>query len=92
MYLNTVTREEILDLIRHHVWYRMVHGPVVGIGDDQDISATGAIDSIGILELADSLEKEFGIQVDDDELIPANLGSISDIAAFVEKKLGQSFK
>jgi acyl carrier protein len=46
------------------------------------------IDSAGVLELVSYLEERFGIKVEDDEMIPDNLESISNVARYVEKKLG----
>ncbi len=46
----------------------------------------GIIDSTGVLELVEWLEDECGIEVDDDELIPENLDSVNNLAAFIEKK------
>lgn len=48
----------------------------------------GVIDSAGVLALVSYLEERFGIKVEDDEMIPDNLESISNVARYVEKKLG----
>jgi predicted PurR-regulated permease PerM len=37
--------------------------------------------------VVDFLEKEFSIKVEDEELIPENLDSISNVVNFLEKKL-----
>ena len=47
----------------------------------------GIIDSTGILELVDFLEKEFNISVEDEELVPENLDSIDNVDEFVSRKL-----
>ena len=49
---------------------------------------TGLIDSTGILELVAHLEATYGVSVADDELVPENLDSVANIAAFVVKKKG----
>lgn len=46
----------------------------------------GIIDSTGILEVILFLEEEFGIQVDDEEMVPENLDSVDNILSFIEKK------
>ena len=46
----------------------------------------GIIDSTGVLELVEWLEDECGIEVDDEELIPENLDSVNNLAAFIAKK------
>lgn len=45
------------------------------------------IDSTGFLELITFLEEKFGIQVEDEEMIPENLDSLDNIEAYVGKKL-----
>jgi len=64
-------------------------------GDDQKLEDNtsfldqGIIDSTGVLELVEHLQQQYGIKVEDDELVPDNLDSIAAIAAYVERKRGQ---
>lgn len=46
----------------------------------------GIIDSTGILEVINFLQDEFGISVEDEEMVPANLDSVNSIVAFVDRK------
>ncbi len=46
----------------------------------------GILDSVGVLELVGYLEQTFGVQVDDTDLVPANLDSVDALVAFVERK------
>ncbi len=46
----------------------------------------GIVDSTGILEIISWLEDTFGIVIEDEEMIPANLDSIDAITRFVERK------
>ena len=46
----------------------------------------GIIDSTGVMELIAFLESMFGITVEDHEIIPENLDSISRLVAYVERK------
>lgn len=48
--------------------------------------AKGLIDSTGIMEVIFFLQEEFGIQVEDAEMVPANLDSVDNILAFVARK------
>jgi len=50
---------------------------------------TGLIDSTGILEMVAHIEEKYGFKVADDELVPENLDSVANIAAFVQKKRGK---
>ena len=54
--------------------------------NDDSFLDQGIIDSTGVLELVEWLEEEFGIQVKDEELIPINLDSVNQLAAFIERK------
>jgi acyl carrier protein len=44
------------------------------------------IDSLGMLKLISLLEERFGIEVGDDDLVPANFGTVREIATLVEAK------
>lgn len=50
----------------------------------------GIIDSTGILELVFFLEETFHISIEDDELIPENMDSLHNIAAYVQQKLSNT--
>lgn len=54
--------------------------------EDVPLLESGIVDSVGILEIVAFLEREFAIQISDDDLLPENFGSIAGIAAFVERK------
>lgn len=54
--------------------------------NDDSFLDQGIIDSTGVLELVEWLEDECGILVEDDELVPENLDSVNNVAAFIEKK------
>ena len=56
------------------------------LGDNQSLLGEGLIDSTGILELVSYLESEFGIVVEDQDIVPENLDSVSQIVAYVAKK------
>ena len=55
--------------------------------DDDSFMDNGIIDSTGILEVIEFLEDECQIKVEDKDLLPENLDSISKIINFVNKKL-----
>jgi len=47
----------------------------------------GIVDSTGILEMIAFLEAEFGVKVEDEELVPENLDSVDRLVGFVGRKL-----
>jgi acyl carrier protein len=54
--------------------------------DDSSFLDEGIIDSTGVLEIILFIEDTFDIQVNDDEMLPANLDSVNNLAAFVNRK------
>jgi acyl carrier protein len=57
------------------------------ITHDASLLDAGIIDSTGVLELVSFLETTFGIEVQDDEMLPENLDSIRAITNYVSRKL-----
>lgn len=52
----------------------------------------GIIDSMNILELVMFVEEQFGVKVEDEEIIPDNFDSVSRIAAYVGSKTAVALK
>ena len=46
----------------------------------------GILDSTGILEVIYFLEEDFGVKIEDEEMIPENLDSVNNIVAFLKRK------
>jgi acyl carrier protein len=59
---------------------------VSALKNEDSLLERGIMDSTGVLELVAFLETQFGIKVDDDELVPENLDSVNQIVAFVGRK------
>ena len=73
--------------IREFVGENFLFGSDDGLEDETSFLEGGIIDSTGILELVAYLEEEFEISVEDEELIPENLDSISNVVAYLQRKL-----
>lgn len=56
------------------------------LASEDSLLEKGIIDSTGILEVIFFLEEEFGVVVEDDEMVPENLDSVANLVAFVERK------
>ena len=56
------------------------------LDEDASFLDSGIIDSTGVMELVDFLEDRFGITVEDSELTPDNLDSISRLSAYLAAK------
>lgn len=55
---------------------------------EDDLLRSGLIDSLGVMEIVSFLEENFNVDVDDQDIVPANFSSIRDVARFVATKKG----
>ena len=78
---------KLKDKIRQFIVEDFLFGDDNGLKDDTSFLDEGIIDSTGILELVSFLEEEFSISVEDEELIPENLDSITNVVAYLERKM-----
>ncbi|KPK56671.1 MAG: acyl carrier protein [Acidithiobacillales bacterium SM23_46] len=56
------------------------------LNSTDSLLAKGIIDSTGVMEMITFLQEEFGITVEDSEMVPENLDSVNRISAFVARK------
>jgi acyl carrier protein len=74
------------DEIRSFVIENFLFGDGQRLSDTTPLLENHIVDSTGVLEIVSFLEQRFGIRVEDDELVPENLNSISSISAYLERK------
>jgi acyl carrier protein len=65
------------------------NGSAQKLTDDYPLIEGGVVDSLGIFQLVSFVESEFGVDVDDEELVPENFGTIRSIARLVDTKRSQ---
>lgn len=73
--------------LRKFVVDNYLFGRDLDFSDDDSFLEKGIIDSTGVLELVSHLETSYGIEVNDDELLPVNLDSINQVVRFLNGKL-----
>ncbi|MFN8008876.1 MAG: acyl carrier protein [Terriglobia bacterium] len=79
---NSVEQE-----IRSYVLHNLIFGDEPRMPGDQDsFLDKGIIDSTGVLELVAFLQDTFGIQVEDEEIVPENLDTVGNLIRFVQNK------
>ncbi len=54
--------------------------------DDASLLEEGIIDSMNVMELVSFIENEFGVTVNDLEIVPDNFDSVKKMSAFVLRK------
>ena len=80
MELNTTIRQFIIE--------NFLFEEDENLKEDTSFLEAGIIDSTGILELVSFIEENYGITVEDEELIPENLDSIANEVAYLNRKNG----
>jgi acyl carrier protein len=82
MITEVATKQKIKDYILKETLADVDH-----VADDTLIFETGLLDSMGLLFLIEFLKEEFGVSVEDHELVVENFQSIDSIVDFIERKL-----
>ena len=78
-------------IIRHYIMENLLFTEDESILQDSGSFLDGGIiDSTGVMEIILFIEETFGIKVDDNEMLPANLDSVDNLAAFVQRKQAQA--
>lgn len=77
----------VRDKVREYIIENFLFGDAEPLADDDmSLLDEGVIDSVGVMELVAFLESDFGISVGDEELVPDNLDSVSNLVVFVGRK------
>jgi len=81
-------KKNIEEKIRRFVNQTFLRGREANPGLENDTSflEKGIVDSTGVLELVAFLEETFDIKVEDEELVPENLDSVSSLVKFIDRK------
>jgi acyl carrier protein len=53
---------------------------------DYPLLEKGVVDSAGIFQLVSFIETEYGVEIEDQELVPEHFGTLAGIARLVEAK------
>ncbi len=77
------------NIVRNFIIENFLFEEDKNLKEDTSFLENGIIDSTGILELVTFLEETFEITVEDEELIPENLDSISNVVQYIQTKLGE---
>ena len=76
--------------VRDFVIENFLFGEGDQLKEDTSFLESGVIDSTGILELVTFLEETYSIQIQDDELVPENLDSVTNVAKFLAGKVNHA--
>ena len=80
----------VLDVEQFILSEIMAGSAIEQIAPDEDLLATGIVDSHGVMQLVAFLRERYGVTVGEDDLTPENFQTIAAIGAFVERARGQA--
>lgn len=83
--MSVVMADETVDAITAFLRERFPLLAKRELTEDTPLLASGAMDSLGILELMTFLAERFGIELSDDDFDPANFETVGHLARFVER-------
>ena len=72
--------------IKNFIVENFLYGQDNGLSDDVSFLEKGLIDSTGVLELVAFIEENYGISVADEELVPDNFDSITNLSNYISRK------
>jgi len=77
---------DVAQSLREFIKENFLFGDEATFSDDDSFLEQGIIDSTGVLELVAFLEEQYEITIADEELVPDNLDSISNLLRFIASK------
>ncbi len=57
---------------------------------DEPLLESGILDSLSLLDFVVFLEKQYGLKVPGEEIVPENFGSLAAVSAYVRGRLGSA--
>ena len=87
-----LTSRSVAQEVREFIVSNFLYGQDRSFKDDDSFMGEGLVDSTGVLQLVAFLEETYGITVEDEELIPENLDSISYVSAYLARKMSTTAK
>jgi acyl carrier protein len=79
---------DIRETVRAFIIDNFLFGDAGELENETSFLDSGVIDSTGMLELITYLEEHFNIRIEDEEMLPENMDSLNNVAAFLERKKG----
>ena len=61
-------------------------GPVTDFLGSEPVRLPEAIDSAALLELATFIEDDFGVQIQDEDIVPQNFATVADVVRLLRDK------
>ena len=77
---------EIVAKVKDYIEKNFVYDQETTLKADESLLDSGLVDSTGILEVVAFIEETFGVSIEDEEMVPDNLDSVTKISSFIARK------
>jgi acyl carrier protein len=58
---------------------------ITGVADTESLLESGILDSMSVVQLVALIERDYGIQVSDDDMMPENFDTIEAVESFITR-------
>jgi acyl carrier protein len=87
MRMQTLSPANVRSTLRNHILANYLFSDdQSALNDDESFQETRVIDSMGMIQLIQFIESEYGFKVSEDEMVPEKLDSVGRLVNFVLEK------
>ncbi len=88
--MTSSSSDDVLRAVREFIEQNFLYmRPDFVLGDTDNFLQSRVLDSMAVMELVLFLRTEFGIDVPEEDILQANLGSLSAVAEYVRSRKGR---
>ena len=77
-------------LLIDYITKELAIGRAKEVRPEDDLLATGVLDSLGLMQLVMFLEEKLGVKVPDEDVVIENFKSVDALQAYLERRNGKS--
>lgn len=78
--------ESIEDKVKKYITENILFSSAYPFSDETSFLENGVVNSMNVMELVAYVEEAFGMDVADNDIVPANFDSIRNLAGFIRRQ------
>ncbi|RMF62077.1 MAG: acyl carrier protein [Calditrichaeota bacterium] len=80
----------VANALRQFLYEESLKDEFEQLSDNDSLLEKGIIDSVKMLDLIEFIQDQYGIQVDEDDMVPENFDSINAIVAYIQSRKSET--
>ncbi len=84
--MDSAAADDIAELVHEFIKQRFPLASSKELTQELSLLDSGIVDSLGVLDLVGFIEEQFGIEAQDEDLVPENFDSIAALTQFVRER------